>query len=61
MVHHEVDVTAGEHGACRRDALACLCINRTVADWCHRQLRILQDGADDQVDLAAAALPCRQV
>ena len=39
-----IAAAASEHGASRAEALAAIGLSRTVADWCGRQLRILQAG-----------------
>ena len=39
-----IAAAASEHGASRAEALAAIGLSRIVADWCGRQLRILQEG-----------------
>ena len=39
-----ITAAASEHGASRAEALAAIGLSRIVADWCSRQLRILQEG-----------------
>ena len=39
-----ITAAASEHGASRAEALNAIGLSRIVADWCGRQLRILQEG-----------------